>query len=48
MNRLGPDQVISVNLPTTFGRHADLLHFRVVAVIDSVVALDPMVPRTCG
>jgi hypothetical protein len=43
MRRLGPQQVVSVNLPMTFGRHEDLLDFRVVAVIDSVVALEPLV-----
>ena len=43
MRRLGPQQIVSVNLPMTFGRHEDLLDFRVVAVIDSVVALEPLV-----
>jgi hypothetical protein len=43
MRRLAPQQVVSVNLPMTFGRHEDLLDFRVVAVIDSVVALEPLV-----
>ena len=43
MRRLGPQHVVSVNLPMTFGRHDDLLDFRVVAVIDSVVALEPLV-----
>lgn len=43
MRRLGPQQIVSVNLPMTFGRHDDLLDFRVVAVIDSVVALEPLV-----
>ena len=42
MRRLGPHQLVSVNLPMTFGRHDDVLDFRVVAVIDSVVALDPL------
>jgi hypothetical protein len=42
MRRLGPDQLVSVNLPMAFGRHDDVFDFRVVAVIDSVVALEPI------
>jgi hypothetical protein len=43
MRRLSPNQQVSVSLPTTFGRHVDVLDFRVVAVIDTVIALEPMV-----
>ncbi len=39
MRRPRPDEQVSVTLPTNFGGH-DVLHFRVVAVIDSVIALD--------
>jgi hypothetical protein len=43
---LSPKQMVSVNLPTimpvTLGRHSDVIDFRVVAVIDSIVALEPL------
>jgi hypothetical protein len=39
MRRPLPDEQVSVTLPINFGGH-DVLHFRVVAVIDSVIALD--------
>jgi hypothetical protein len=42
MQRLSPHQLVSVNLPSTVGRHTDILDFQVVAVIDSVVALEPV------
>ncbi len=46
MRRLQPAKVVSVNLPTTLqtapGRHTDVIDFRVIAVIDTVVALEPL------
>ena len=41
MRRLDLSQLVSVNLPMRF-RHDDVLDFRVVAVIDRVVALEPL------
>jgi hypothetical protein len=46
MRRLSPAEVVSVNLPimlpVTPAADSDLIDFRVVAVIDSVVALEPL------
>ncbi len=41
MRRLDLSQLVSVNMPIRF-RHDDVLDFRVVAVIDRVVALEPL------
>jgi hypothetical protein len=42
MRRLSPQQLVSVNLPFAVGRRDGPLEFQVVAVIDSVVALEPL------
>jgi hypothetical protein len=42
MRRISPHDLVRVNLPMTFGRHDDVIAFRVVAVIDAVIAVDPL------
>ncbi len=42
MHQLTPQQLVSVSLPVAFSRGVDVVNFRVVAVIDYVVALDPV------
>jgi hypothetical protein len=44
MAALDPQQVVSISLPAMYGRGDDVLDFRVVTVIDSVIALDPVMP----